>query len=343
VASTPPDPAAPGPAFGPCDARLRTFVTKLSVIRLGRLKLFRNHGSKHNFTQNIFEPKHFECAPIGPVVESMMTNFRTEAMCPLTRADCGCDMMLEGGNYCEHTCSFSVVYVLVAFALGISSHKMYVLLGGQLILAMHRPQELSGVEKSKFRDYRDRENTVEMAEDAETDTDSEATSDADSRRRKSKLGQNSGQFSESQLSRRGLSFASSMRKISTLSGLQHGLVEARGRNLQIFTVDQSARRMLGWPMDPSDCEVPLPSTVHDLLPAEIRAGHRRFFEKATEEGVLPSSLMHPVRNAPMLRLDGTVIRVDLCIGVITKVHSLNRFAICHLSDRPRADKRLVIN
>ena len=110
-----------------------------------------------------------------------------------------------------------------------------------------------------------------------------------------------------------------MRKISTLSGLRHGLVEARGNELEIFSVDQTARRLLGWPVDPSDGDTILPSTVHELLPVEMRAGHRLFFDKAAEEGALPSSLMHPMRNVPMLRLDGTVIRVDVCIGVITKV------------------------
>ena len=38
-----------------------------------------------------------------------------------------------------------------------------------------------------------------------------------------------------------------------------------------------------------------------------------------EAGQLPSSLMHPLRNVPLLRWDGSEIRVDICVGIITKV------------------------
>ncbi len=80
-------------------------------------------------------------------------------------------------------------------------------------------------------------------------------------------------------------------------------------------------KLLGWPVGnqpkSSDAEA-LPTSVHDLLPAEFRLAHRKFLTKAAAEGELPSSLMHPLRNVRMVRLDGTIKHVDVCIGVITK-------------------------
>ncbi len=49
------------------------------------------------------------------------------------------------------------------------------------------------------------------------------------------------------------------------------------------------------------------------------ARHRRTFARALASGALPSSLMHPLRNVPLVRFDRSVVRVDVCVGIITKV------------------------
>ena len=119
----------------------------------------------------------------------------------------------------------------------------------------------------------------------------------------------------------------SLRKLSVLSGLPHGLIEARGKDLEIVKMDRVVRCLLGYEKGANRLQngarsVVSPQTVHDLLPIELRSQHRRFFAKAVEDGDLPSSLMHPMRNIQMLRQDGSVVRVNLCVGVITKVRSL---------------------
>ncbi len=117
----------------------------------------------------------------------------------------------------------------------------------------------------------------------------------------------------------GSTFAKSIRKVSRLSGLQHGLIEARGGGLEIISIDTSMRAMLGWPVD-GERDRPPPTSVHDLIPDNLRDAHRGYIAKARELGELPSSLMHPMRNLPVQRWDGSVIRVDICVGIITKVH-----------------------
>jgi hypothetical protein len=127
--------------------------------------------------------------------------------------------------------------------------------------------------------------------------------------------------SKSALVQRGADFASSIRKLSGLSGLQHGLIEARGKELEILTLDRTMRQLLGCRDSASVVsgrEI-LPTSVHDFLPNELRNSHRKFLSKAIEDGALPSSLMHPMRNVPMLRCDGSIMRVDICVGIITKV------------------------
>jgi hypothetical protein len=110
-------------------------------------------------------------------------------------------------------------------------------------------------------------------------------------------------FTKSMLSLRGTLFANSMRKLSTMSGGQHGLIEARGKvrvrinfalpekasclalrtqELEIVSIDATMHEMLGWPSEMSsnpDRHVSLPSSVHDLLPADIRSIHRRFLSQ----------------------------------------------------------------
>ena len=113
-------------------------------------------------------------------------------------------------------------------------------------------------------------------------------------------------------------FAANIRKVSRLSGIQHGLIEARGQGLTIVSIDDSMRDMLGWPPD-GEQDRPLPSSVYDLLPQGLHSTHRGHIAKIAEYGALPSSLMHPMRNLPIVHWDGTVLRVDICVGVITQV------------------------
>ncbi len=121
-------------------------------------------------------------------------------------------------------------------------------------------------------------------------------------------------------------FARSLRKLSGLSGLPHGLIEARGKTLEIVAIDRVVRQLLGCTVNGTKGHL-FPRTIHDLLPVQLRHSHNRFLEKAFEAGSLPSSLMHPMRNMPLLRSDGLVIRVDICVGVITKVFRVP-FASC---------------
>ena len=90
---------------------------------------------------------------------------------------------------------------------------------------------------------------------------------------------------------RGEQFAVSMRKLRILSGTNHGLIEAKGRDLLIFSIDSSLRSLLGWPDDwekqlptteTGDIASNPPSTIHDLLPASTRRAHRGFFEQVRE-------------------------------------------------------------
>jgi hypothetical protein len=122
---------------------------------------------------------------------------------------------------------------------------------------------------------------------------------------------------------RGTNFAQSIRKFSLLhdNRVSHGLIEAMGEGLEIVSIDPTMRRLLGWPTETKDQAEggpSLPTSVHDLLPEEFRSIHRQFLAKAIADGALPSSLMHPLRNVKMQRLDGTAVRVNVCIGLITK-------------------------
>ena len=139
-------------------------------------------------------------------------------------------------------------------------------------------------------------------------------------------------------------FANCIRKFSLLNEFQHGLIEARGTGLEIVSIDPIMHKLLRWPVgnqaQPSDAQ-PLPTSVHDLLPAEFRLVHRNFLAKAAVEGELPSSLMHPLRNVQMVRLDGTVVHVDVCIGVITKelpLNSENCMFYALVSERPSGSR-----
>ena len=107
-----------------------------------------------------------------------------------------------------------------------------------------------------------------------------------------------------------------------LSELHHCLIEARGEELEIITIDRNFGRLFGCTENERN-DFLLPKTVHDLLPIDLRAHHRSSVAKAVNDGELPFSLMHPMRNIPMLRYDGSIMHVDLCIGAITKVQLSN--------------------
>ena len=132
------------------------------------------------------------------------------------------------------------------------------------------------------------------------------------------------------LAQRCTPFANTLRNLSILSGLPHGLIEARGKDLEIVAIDGTVRQILGFAESTAET-VLLYKTVHDLLPIELQNNHRRVVAKAVEDGDLPSSLMHPMRNIPMLRCDGSIVRVDLCVGVITKVRPRPGLSVTSLS------------
>jgi hypothetical protein len=84
------------------------------------------------------------------------------------------------------------------------------------------------------------------------------------------------------------------------------------------------RRLMGWPAHAALSTLgpggAAPPTVHDLLPEALREGHRRMLAAAVAAGEIPEErLMHPLRGVQLLRADGTVIKVNVVIGHISKV------------------------
>jgi hypothetical protein len=73
------------------------------------------------------------------------------------------------------------------------------------------------------------------------------------------------------------SYGQNIRRLSLVSESCHGLIEARGVELTIVTVDPTVCRMLGWTVDAGRS---LPTTVHDLLPPELRDLHCRLILQA---------------------------------------------------------------
>ena len=115
------------------------------------------------------------------------------------------------------------------------------------------------------------------------------------------------------------------------------MIEATGPRLEIVTADAAMRRLLGWPphaplasLGPGGAG---PPTVDDLLPAEMRDAHRRRIAEVVASGVFPEErLMHPLRGVPLLRADGSVVKVNVVIGIITKArpgHCLLSFSDYH--------------
>jgi PAS domain-containing protein len=118
--------------------------------------------------------------------------------------------------------------------------------------------------------------------------------------------------------RRTSSFGESIRKFSLIDEAAHGLIEARGVDLAIVTADPTVCRMLGWSGEgvAPHPDHPLPTSVHDLLPPETRAHHRRLLERAAAAGALPDAVRTPLTGVRILRLDGSAIRVNVMVGLV---------------------------
>ena len=117
------------------------------------------------------------------------------------------------------------------------------------------------------------------------------------------------------------SYGDNIRKFGLVNKSRQGLIEAVGAELKIITVDPTVCHMLGWTTsDGVALSTPanLPTSVHDLLPPELRGLHRRLLRRACAAGRLPDVLRAPLRNGRLMRLDGTSVRVDVCVGVATE-------------------------
>ena len=116
-------------------------------------------------------------------------------------------------------------------------------------------------------------------------------------------------------------YGDNIRKFGLVNKSRQGLIEAVGAELKIITADPTVCHMLGWTTsDGVALSTPanLPTSVHDLLPPELRGLHRRLLRRACAAGRLPDVLRAPLRNGRLIRLDGTSVRVDVCVGVATE-------------------------
>ena len=105
-------------------------------------------------------------------------------------------------------------------------------------------------------------------------------------------------------------------------------LEAKGADLDIVAVNLNFLKLIQ-PRQTSSTDSTwhqLPNSVHDLFPADFGVVHRqtmlRVFGSHGSYG-LPSSLLHPLRNVEMRRLDGTPIQVDVKIGISNPQHALS--------------------
>ena len=115
--------------------------------------------------------------------------------------------------------------------------------------------------------------------------------------------------------RRTSSFGENIRKFSLINAGAHGLIEARGVDLEIVTADPTVCEMLRWSGEASVC-ARLPTSVHDLLPPDARPLHRRLLSRAVADGALPAALRRALVGASVQRLDGSTVRVDVFIGLV---------------------------
>mmetsp|Transcript_26972 Transcript_26972/g.70985 ORF Transcript_26972/g.70985 Transcript_26972/m.70985 type:complete len:450 (+) Transcript_26972:294-1643(+) len=101
-------------------------------------------------------------------------------------------------------------------------------------------------------------------------------------------------------------------------GNEVGILIASGRDLEIVNMNEMMRKALKWPEDASLFDGSKKFFVEDLLPSNMQVKHRTFMHQASEVGVLPGSLMHPLRNVEILTFDRSKsIRGSLSIGVLS--------------------------
>ena len=92
-----------------------------------------------------------------------------------------------------------------------------------------------------------------------------------------------------------------------------GMVVCKGSELKIIHVNHRLRKMLGWGSEDVDS---LPQTVHELLPPAMRRIHKEWVWHALNQGSLPGSLLHPLRNVGLQRLDGTIFQANVIIRTL---------------------------
>eukprot|EP00960_Hanusia_phi_P026671 746389-Hanusia_phi.AAC.1 len=92
-----------------------------------------------------------------------------------------------------------------------------------------------------------------------------------------------------------------------------GMVVCKGSELKIVHVNHRLRKMLGWGSEDVDS---LPQTVHELLPPSMRRIHKEWVWHALNQGSLPGSLLHPLRNVGLQRLDGTIFQANVIIRTL---------------------------
>ena len=127
---------------------------------------------------------------------------------------------------------------IIGFALGVISQKMDVPLILNLVhRIIHRLDLFDSVAHSFSLVRESKATKVPLTQQDRCDPEVESTT--------SSFSDAIIKESKSTLIRQGSKFASSIRKLSGLSGLPHGLIEAQGKQLQIISMDRAMRQMLG--------------------------------------------------------------------------------------------------
>ena len=133
--------------------------------------------------------------------------------------------------FCHQSLELCALCLLTGIVIGIVLGKIF---------ASYQSSESS---KQKTRKEKLRPNEygeIELTDDAAPGE----FGDKRERWRQAKLSRRGTIFTESMLYRRGSLFANSIRKFSGLTGAKHGLVEARGKDLQIVSIDSAMRQLL---------------------------------------------------------------------------------------------------
>eukprot|EP00960_Hanusia_phi_P076791 768610-Hanusia_phi.AAC.3 len=91
-----------------------------------------------------------------------------------------------------------------------------------------------------------------------------------------------------------------------------GLVISKGPNLQVVLANETLKTLLDWPKSKDDC----PQTIHDILPPQIRRVHQQWVTKAIEQGNLPGSLLHPLRNVSLQKASGGSVQANVILRTL---------------------------